>query len=59
MINPLGVVPIFISLTDSFSTNESRKIAIKASTKKSVAKWLIKNKAEENNGVVYESEFSK
>ena len=31
MINPLGVVPIFISLTDSFSTNESRKVAIKAS----------------------------
>ena len=31
MINPLGVVPIFISFTDSFSTTESRKVAIKAS----------------------------
>ena len=31
MINPLGVVPIFISLTDSFSVAESRRVAIKAS----------------------------
>jgi multiple antibiotic resistance protein len=31
MINPLGVVPLFISLTDSFSTAESRRVAIKAS----------------------------
>jgi len=31
MINPLAVVPIFISLTDSFSVTESRRVAIKAS----------------------------
>ena len=31
MINPLGVVPLFISLTDKFSAAESRKVAIKAS----------------------------
>lgn len=31
MINPLAVVPIFISLTDSFSVAESRRVAIKAS----------------------------
>ncbi|MDA3860473.1 MAG: MarC family protein [Melioribacteraceae bacterium] len=31
MINPLAVVPIFISLTDSFSMAESRRVAIKAS----------------------------
>ena len=31
MINPLAVVPLFISLTDSFSVNESRRVAIKAS----------------------------
>ena len=31
MINPLAVVPIFISLTDSFSVAESRGVAIKAS----------------------------
>ena len=31
MINPLGVVPLFISLTDSFSVAESRRVAIKAS----------------------------
>ena len=31
MINPLGVVPIFISLTDSFSPKESKRVAIKAS----------------------------
>ena len=31
MINPLGVVPIFISLTDSFSAKESKRVAIKAS----------------------------
>jgi multiple antibiotic resistance protein len=30
MINPLGVVPIFISLTGQFSPAESRKVAIKA-----------------------------
>ena len=30
MINPLGVVPIFISLTDQFSPAESKKVAIKA-----------------------------
>ena len=32
---------------------------VKANTKTSVEKWWIKNKAEVNNGVVYESEFSK
>ncbi len=31
MINPLAVVPIFISLTDSFSLAESRRVAVKAS----------------------------
>lgn len=31
MINPLGVVPIFISLTETFSYTESRRVAIKAS----------------------------
>jgi len=31
MINPLGVVPLFISLTDSFTPSESRGVAIKAS----------------------------
>lgn len=31
MINPLGVVPLFISLTDSFTPAESRRVAIKAS----------------------------
>ncbi|MBU0475710.1 MAG: MarC family protein [Bacteroidetes bacterium] len=31
MINPLGVVPLFISLTDSFTPSESRRVAIKAS----------------------------
>ena len=30
MINPLGVVPIFISLTESFTPVESRKVAVKA-----------------------------
>jgi len=31
MINPLGVVPLFISLTDSFTPSVSRGVAIKAS----------------------------
>lgn len=30
MINPLGVVPIFISLTHGFTPSESRKVALKA-----------------------------
>lgn len=30
MINPLGVVPIFISLTSQFSPAESKKVALKA-----------------------------
>jgi len=31
MINPLGVIPLFSSLTDSFTPSESRGVAIKAS----------------------------
>ncbi|MDA3860472.1 MAG: MBL fold metallo-hydrolase [Melioribacteraceae bacterium] len=32
---------------------------VKTKSKNNIKKWWIKNKAEENNGVVYESEFSK